>query len=360
MDEHLIEPDAARQMLFQIFRSCKMPENDAQYAADCMVQTNLWGVDSHGILRAPIYVKRLRNGAVTAAPDVSLVAGDENCALQVLDGDAGLGYVVARAGMTRAVDLARRFGTATVLVRNSNHFGAAALFTRLASDAGMIGVAGTNVMPNIGVKGNRKPVVGNNPVAMAAPLGGDFPFSLDISMSAVSGGKLLLARKNGEKIPRDWAVTSDGEETDDPGAGFAGFLLAMGMHKGLGLAFFADIMAGVASGGAFGTDLRSMYAHDEAPSGTAHFFYVLDPGRLIGKDEFIRRMKRWAEMVRRTPMRDGTTQKIPGEIEHITEQQRKEEGIPLPMELIEELRSLCAEAGTEFPKDKLHRKERTV
>lgn len=359
MNEHLIEPDVARQMLFHLFSACGMPEDDARYAADCMVQTNLWGVDSHGILRAPIYVKRLKNGAVNPAPEISRVAGDEDCVLQVLDGGAGLGYVVARAGMTRAIELARRFGTATVLVRNSNHFGAAALFARMASDAGMIGVAGTNVMPNIGVKGNRKPVAGNNPVAMAAPLGGDFPFCLDISMSAVSGGKLLLAMKNGEKISRDWAVTREGEETDDPKAGFEGFLLAMGMHKGLGLAFFVDILAGVASGGTFGTDMRSMYAHDTVPSGTAHFFYVLDPGRLIGKDEFMRRMRRWATMVRATPMREDTTQMIPGEIEHITEQRRKREGIPLPVELIDELRSLCTEAGTEFPDKKIHRKERT-
>lgn len=335
--------------LTRLFGSAGLPEDAASYTATCMVQTNLWGIDSHGVLRAPIYTTRIKNGVINPNPLFETVSGGPDKALEVMDGDSGMGYVVAREGMSRAIAKAKQFGTGTVLVKNSNHLGAAALFARMAASEGLIGVAATNVIPNIGMKGNRKPSTGNNPIAMAAPLFDEFPFCLDISMSNVAGGKLLLAAKNGEKIPTDWAVTPEGLETDDPEEGFKGFLLPVGMHKGFGMSLFIDILTGVASGGAFSHQLKSMYKHPDDPSLTCHLFYVIDPGCIMDQSEFQERMKEWAGLVQSTPMiNPSEKQIIPGELEYLTEKKRQQDGIPLSVDLLEELQLLAEEANVQF------------
>jgi LDH2 family malate/lactate/ureidoglycolate dehydrogenase len=287
----------------------------------------------------------LKKKAINPSPSIKSVKGSDK-ALELMDGDDGIGYILGRAGMERAIEKAGKYGVGMVVVDRSNHFGAAALYARMAAEKGMIGVATTNVRPNIGMKGNRKPSTGNNPIAMAAPLGGAFPFSLDISLSAVAGGKLLLASKKGEKIPLDWAVTSEGKETDDPDEGFKGFLLPVGMHKGFGLSLFVDIITGVLSGGAYLHELKSMYAHSAEPSLTSHLFCAIDPSVFMEEETFIARMRDWAAMIKNTPMvEEGGSQLIPGELEYLTEKRRMAEGLPFPPELVKDLDSLADEMG---------------
>lgn len=329
--------------LTEAYTAAGLKPDDAAFCAQCVVQTNLWGVDSHGVLRTSVYINRLRSRAINPDPDIRVVKGEDK-ALELIHGDDGIGYILGRTGMERAIDKARRFGVGVTVVDRSNHFGAAALYARMAAKAGMIGFATTNVKPNIGMKGNRKPSTGNNPIAMAAPLGGEYPFSLDISLSAVAGGKLLLASKKGEKIPKDWAVTKEGKETDDPDEGFAGFLLPMGLHKGFGLSLFVDIITGVLSGGAFLQDLKSMYAHAGEPSLTSHLFCAMDPSVFMERELFIERMRDWAGMIKSTPMvEEGSTQLIPGELEFLTEKKRMAEGLPFPPDLVDELDALADE-----------------
>ena len=338
----------AEDFLIDIYREIGLPDRDAIHCAKCAVQTNLWGVDSHGILRTPIYVERIRNGAIKSHPQIKSLKGEDK-ALELMDGDSGHGYVVGRTVMNRAIEKAGKYGTSAVVVRNSNHFGAASLYARMAAEEGMIGVVATNVMPNIGMKGNKKPSSGNNPIAMAAPLSGEYPFSLDISLSQVAGGKLLLAGKKGEKIPTNWAVTKDGLETDDPDEGFKGFLLPVGMHKGFGLSLFVDVITGVLSGGAFNRELKSMYKSSQDPSLTSHMCAVFNPAVFMEKDEFVERMDELSTRVKQTPMvNPDETQLIPGELEWKTEQQRQKEGIPVPAELIKDLNKLAADLQLEI------------
>lgn len=337
------------EFLENLYAAAGLSQSDADFSSNCMVKTNLWGVDSHGVLRAPVYINRIRKSVVNPSPNYQTIAGGNQFAIEVVDGDGGLGYVTGRYGMQRAIEKANKFGTGTVLVKNSNHFGAAALFARMAAEKGLIGIACTNVIPNIGMKGNKKPAIGNNPVAMAAPLFEEYPFCLDISMSSVAGGKLLLAAKKGEKIPKDWAVTSEGYETDDPKEGFDGFLLPFGLHKGFGLALFVDIITGVLSGGAFNRDLKSMYKHPKDTSETTHCFHVIQPEILMPRAQFDSRMRSWAGSIHDTPMvEEGARQLIPGELEYKTEIQRRAEGIPLPEDLLADLRKLAEELSVDF------------
>ncbi len=339
-----IDDRALYDFVYQLFAKTGMVEKDAETCAECLVQTNLWGIDSHGVLRVPIYIKRLLSGAMNKAPEMSCL--NDIGALQVWNGDDGCGYIVGREAMEQAIAKADEHGIGAVGVTRSNHFGAAALYTKMAVNRGMIGIAMTNVVPNVVAPGGSKPIVGNNPFAVSVPTFGEFPFTLDISLSNVAGGKLLLAIKNGEKIPLDWATDKDGRPTDDAQEGFNGFLLPVGGHKGYGLALVIDLLCGVLTGGAFLHGLKGMYKYPDDPSLTGHFFIAINPLALMEKELFQERMDDFYQQIKASPMWDSSREMLmPGEIEYRTEQKRKQEGIILSEELINDLNSLANELG---------------
>ncbi|MCP4048709.1 MAG: Ldh family oxidoreductase, partial [Gammaproteobacteria bacterium] len=295
-----------------------------------------WGIDSHGVLRTPEYLKRFISGAMNNQPQVrTLKTGG---ALEVLDADNGAGYVAGRAAMSRAIELAKTGNIAAVGVINSNHCGAASLYARMALEHGMIGIAMSNVAPNMVAPGGSKPITGNNPIAVAVPTFGEFPFVFDISLSAVSGGKILVAAKNGEEIPLGWATDREGRPTTDPNVGFKGFLLPMGGHKGFGLSLLVDILCGVITGGSFQHELKSMYVYPKDPSNTAHLMLVINPLCLMSEEQLKTRMADFFETVKQSPMWDEDSEMLlPGEIEHRKEVERLAEGIPVPEPLYDEL-----------------------
>ena len=332
----------------ELFKKAGMSEADADFHANALVQTNYWGIDSHGVIRIPAYFKRMINGAVNVKPDIKTVRG-EGC-LEVLDADAAAGFIGAKAGMERAIKNAKKTGIAACGVINSNHFGAGALYARMAAEKGMIGIAMTNVKPLIVAPGASQPVTGNNPIAFAIPTYGDFPFVLDMSLSVVAGGKLTLAIKKKEKIPMDWATDKEGRPTDDPQKAFDGYLLPMGGHKGLGLSYVVDILSGVITGGVFSKEMKSMYANPEEPSFTGHFFIAIDISRIITEEAMKERMAIFKDNLKSTPMwQEGAEMLLPGEIEYRKEKERKEQGIPVPITTYEELMELAKEYDVKSP-----------
>jgi LDH2 family malate/lactate/ureidoglycolate dehydrogenase len=346
MAEHevLVRPEQLEKFLTDLFECAGMSRDDAAYSAHALVLTNLWGIDSHGVLRAAIYLERLQKRVVNPRPNIQTIRG--GFALEVIDGDDGLGFIVGRAAMNRAIELAEKFNVAAVGAIKSNHFGAAALYARLAAERGMIGIAMTNVVPNVVAPGGKKPVAGNNPLAIAIPTFGEFPFVLDMSMSAVAGGKLLLAAKKGQKIPLDWATDKEGRPTDDPTIGFNGFLLPMGGYKGLGLSYVVDILSGLITSGAFGEQMKGMYTHPNDPSLTGHFMIAINALAIISKDEMQARMKVFYQRIKSSPMWDEQGEMfLPGEIEYRSAIKREKEGIPLPQKLYDELIALGAKLG---------------
>ena len=337
----LVKADSLAALCEGVFSGLGLNREDAVHSARCLVQTSLWGVDSHGVIRLPIYAERLRNGAINPAPDIRVERRFGGLAR--MDGDRGLGYVVARDAMAQAITLAKEHGVGSVAVRNSNHFGAAALFARQAAEAGMIGIAMSDTLPNMAGPGSRQAAVGNNPIAFAVPSFDGGPFVFDLSLSQVAGGKLLVAKEKGEKIPLDWAVDKDGNPTDDPAAGFAGFFLPVGGHKGYGLALVVEMLSGLLSGGAFLFDVRSMYKTPEAPSNTSHHMLAVNPLALHDREDWKASFASLRETVKKIPMREGYEAMIfPGEIEDACEERRLREGIPLPLSVHDELNALQA------------------
>lgn len=325
------------------FRAAGCSDADAATVARCLVQTNLWGIDSHGVLRLPDYLGRLRRGAVAARPQMRTVRSAAG--LEVLDAGNASGFVAATAAMTRAIELARAGNIAAVGVINSNHCGAAALYARMAVEQGLIGIAMSNVAPNMVTDGVSAPVTGNNPIAIAIPTFGEFPLVLDISLSAVAGGKLLAAAAKGEQIPLGWATDREGRPTTDPKVGFDGFLLPLGGHKGFGLSLVVDILCGLVTGGSFQHHLKSMYRYPDDPSRTAHMMLVINPLAFMPRDQLAGRFCEFIDTIKRTPRWEQGETLVPGEIEYRMELERRRSGIPLPRSLYERLAPLAAETG---------------
>jgi len=327
-----------------LFQARGLAAEDANFVAKSLVDTNLWGIDSHGVMRAPIYLKRLETGAINAQPEIKTVKSA--ITMEVMDGDDGAGQVVGRVAMERAIQLAEQYNMGMVLVHRSNHFGAAAIYSRMAAEKGMIGLAMTNVVRNVVAPGGSKPVIGNNPFAVAIPTYGAFPFVLDISLSSVAGGKLLLAKQKGEKIPMDWATDLEGRPTDDPEKAFNGFLLPVGGHKGLGLAYIVDILSGVISGGVFLDAMKGMYKYPDDPSLTCFMMTAVNVKAIMLEEEMKERMGEFASQIKSSPMWDENREMmIPGEIEYRSSVKRKEQGIPLAEKLYDELMTLGKELG---------------
>lgn len=332
----MVSAESLSKFVTGIFQGAGCGHQGARDMAECLVQTNLWGIDSHGVLRTPEYLKRFQSGAMNNQPEVRTVK--TGGALEVLDADNGAGYVAGRAAMSRAIELAKSGNIAAVGIINSNHCGAASLYARMALEHGMIGIAMSNVAPNMVAPGGSNPITGNNPIAVAVPTFGEFPFVFDISLSAVSGGKILVAAKNGEQIPLGWATDREGRPTTDPNVGFKGFLLPMGGHKGFGLSLLVDILCGVITGGSFQNELKSMYVYPGDPSNTAHLMLVINPLCLMSKDDLKTRMADFFQTVKQSPMWDEDSEMLlPGEIEYRKEKERLSGGIPIPEPLYDEL-----------------------
>jgi L-2-hydroxycarboxylate dehydrogenase (NAD+) len=333
-----------RAFLIRLFARAGLDQLDARFCAGCLVGASLWGKDSHGVMRTEHYIRRLQSGAVNPKPHIVTVRGRR--AIETLDGDNGLGFLVGRAAMDRAVALAREHGVGVVGVRRSSHFGAAGLYARLAADEGMAGIAMTNAAAKIVAPGGARPITGSNPMAVAVPSYGEFPFVLDVSTSALSGGKLLVAAQQGERIEPGAAMSADGQPTEDPLEAFKGLWAPMGGVKGLGLSYTIDVLSGVITGASFGLAMKSQYTDASEPSGTGHFMIAVNLDDIISRDELRGRMTQYMSSIRESPMKDTTARMlVPGERAYLTEQTRLANGIPLPPQVLSGLHALGRELG---------------
>lgn len=334
--EARVKADRLRLFVAGLFEDAGCGQSHAADIADCLVQTNLWGIDSHGVIRVPEYLARFRNGAMNPRPEIRTLHFAP--AFDVLDADNSAGYIAGRAAMARAIELAGDSAIAATGIVNSNHCGATALYARMAADRGLVGIAMTNVAPNMVMPGASRPITGNNPLAIAVPTFADFPFVLDISLSAVAGGKLLVAAKKGEPIPLGWATDKQGRPTTDAQAGFDGYLLSMGGHKGFGLSLAIDLLCGLITGGSFQNHVKSMYRYPADPSRTAHLMVVLNPQAWMSREQLQERMAEFSRTLKNAPVSgEGNEILLPGEIEYRSERQRSRDGIPLPAAVYEQL-----------------------
>jgi LDH2 family malate/lactate/ureidoglycolate dehydrogenase len=339
---------ALRDFCTEVLTRLGVPEVDGRLVADSLVQADLWGHQSHGVLRLPWYVARLRSGAMTAttSPEVLSDTGP----LLLLDGRDGVGQVLAERARQLAVDRARRHGVGAVGVRNSNHFGTAMYYTRRVARDGCVGILTTNASPAMAPWGGRQKILGNNPWSIAAPAPGGRVVAMDVANTAVARGKIYLAKNRGDRIPDTWALGPDGAPTTDPAEGVLGVILPMAGHKGYAISFMLDVLAGALTGSSVATSVHGPY-EPEARSGCGHLFLVLDPLAFGTADSFGSRVEQLIAEVKSVPLAAGFEEVFyPGELEDRQETAALAAGgIALAEQTRNDLSRLAAETGIPLP-----------
>jgi len=307
---------------------------DARLVAETLVAANLRGVDSHGVVRLPHYAARLRNGTLNARPNIAVRRTAPGAA--VVEGDRGMGQLVATRAMNEAISLAKATGVGAVVARNSSHCGACAWFVEMAVKEGMIGIALTHTDSIMVPPGMKRIFLGSNPIAFGAP-GEREPLIIDMSTTHVAWGKVLVARQEGRPIPPDWGVDAEGRPTTDPQR-VAG-LAPTGAHKGYALAAMIEILCAQLAGVPFGRHVTKMYGELDRPRNLGHFMLALDVARFTGKRQFGEQIAAFLQEIHD----EGAL--APGDPERLSAERRRREGVPLPQATVAELSALAAELG---------------
>jgi LDH2 family malate/lactate/ureidoglycolate dehydrogenase len=346
--------------LVSVFRAWGMSDPHAATTAQVMVETDLRGVDSHGVSMLPTYDKEFRAGRLNMRPTFETLR--EGPAMALIDADASLGHPASVYAMNIAVDKCLASGVAVVSVVNSHHFGAAGCYSKIASDRGVIGMVtsatrGVTMVPTFGAE----PIMGTNPISFAAPVRRNPPFSLDMATTTVAAGKVKVYKLNHQPLPSGWVVDGDGkpvtDETDafgyvfdkpDGGITPLGGTRDAGSHKGYGLAVMVHILAGTLSGASF-SPLRNRTQRPSDPHNIGHFFMAIDPRAFRAEGEFEDDLDQVLDVLRGAKRADPNQPVlIPGDPELATRAERLEHGVPVPDDLMTQLRAVVQSAGVPF------------
>jgi len=332
MRETLVPRERLEALTAECLEKLGLQSADALLVAQTLVAANLRGVDSHGVVRLPHYATRLRNGSVKARPRISARRTGPSTA--VVEGDAGMGQLVAVRAMQEAISLAKESGVGAVVARNSSHCGACAWFVEMAAREGMIGIALTHTDSIMVPPGMKRIFLGSNPIAFGAP-GERGPVIVDLSTTHVAWGKILVARQEGKPIPPDWGVDQDGRPTTDPHAVVG--LAPTGSHKGYALAAMVEILCAQLAGVPFGRHVTKMYGELERPRNLGHFMLALDVARFSDKKFFLSQIEAFLNEIHA----EGAL--APGDPERRTAERRAREGIPIPENTLAELNALATQ-----------------
>ena len=330
-------------------QSLGVPEAGAQVTANVLVSADLRGVETHGIASfIPFYITGLREGRIKARPDIKVT--DTDLSVATVDGDQGLGFVVAHRAMTEAIQRARKTGAGFVSVRNSTHFGPGFYYAMMAIEHDMIGITMTSPIPEVVAPGSSTTAIGTNPLSVAVPSNKRPPFVLDMATSVVAGGKLRKAILEGKSIPEGWAIDKEGKPLTDPTkrvSGEGGLLPLggtpiLGSYKGFGLGVLVEILCALLSGTAPGISRMQ--------SGTtSHFMGALRIGSFLPVDAFKQSMDELIAAFEALPKLQGVRNiYVAGGYEAEIEEERKANGIPFHPKVLQDLKSLAEEVGIKY------------
>lgn len=335
-----------------IFLKIGCNDADATAAAQSLLSADLRGVDSHGVARLSGYIRLWEVQRVNATPKISVV--HETPSTAVIDGDRGLGLVVAPFAMQVAINKAKQVGTGWVSVRNSNHFGIAGQHAMMALENDMIGMAMTNASALVAPTYSKERMLGTNPIAVAIPAGEEPAFVADFATTTAANGKLEILQRKNSPMPLGWALTKEGEPSTDPNEiKNGGTLLPLGgdkehgSHKGYALGAIADIFSGILSGANYGPWVPPFPAYLPMPAdmpgqGIGHFFGAMRIDAFRTADEFKLHMDKWVKRFRNAETVVGQEKVlIPGDPEREMEAERMKNGIPLLQTVIDDLKTLA-------------------
>jgi LDH2 family malate/lactate/ureidoglycolate dehydrogenase len=347
-----------RKFTISVFEKMGCPLPDAELAADVLIKSDLRGIDSHGVARLSGYVRLWEKKRINPTPAIRIV--HETATTATVDGDAGLGLVVAPFAMKVAIEKAEKYGSGWVSVRNSNHFGIAAYHTMMALEKDMIGYAMTNASPLVAPTFANERMLGTNPMCYAFPAGKYPAVIVDMATSAAANGKLEIAQRSGKAVPDGWIQDKEGNSSTDPHElKKGGSLLPLGSdrdhgsHKGFGLSATVDILSAVLSGANYGPWVPPFVAFMEPSAnpvgeGIGHFLGAMRVDGFRPVDEFKSHLDNWIGRFKSAkPVSEDQAVIIPGEPELWAENERRLSGIPLIDVVCKDLNELAARFGIE-------------
>lgn len=333
-------PDDLRALIAAVFTRSDVAPDIADVVADALVRAEADGISSHGVARVPPYAEQAKNGKVDghARPTVS------RSAAAVLDVDSRIGFAfpAIREGLDRAAEIVGETGIVAVSIRHSHHFGVAGHHVEDAAARGLVALAFSNTPAAIAPWGGKTALYGTNPIAFAAPRGdGKPPLVIDLSVSTVARGKVVLAAKNGAAIPDDWALDADGNATTDADAALTGSMAPLGGRsagaKGAALGLMIELLCGALTGSNFGYQGSSFFEPTGAPPSVGHLILVMDPAAFGGGADFAARSE---EMFAEILKQQGT--RLPGD-SRLAKRSAAPAGIAIPDTLADDLRSRAGE-----------------
>ncbi|MEM2776843.1 MAG: Ldh family oxidoreductase [Candidatus Bathyarchaeia archaeon] len=359
MSFKIVSVESLKTFCIEVLRKLNVPFEDAEITADAIISADLRGIESHGVARLHRYAKRLMNGWIK--PESKLTVLKETPISLLIDAENSLGQVAAYKAMKLCINKAEKNYFGVAVVKNSNHFGVAGYYAMMALKNNMIGICMSNasplVLPTFGIK----PILGTNPIAIAVPTKYEPPLVLDMATSVVSIGKIELYRKFNKLLPVGWAVNDEGNielnaekvincvyQLKRGGLLPLGGLVETSGYKGYGLAMIIDVLTGVLSGAAYGSNVGG--PNDPKPSNIGHFLAAININAFMDVNEFKERINDLINIIKNSDKMKGYDKiYIPGEKEWEIEKQRKEKGIPLSIEIIKELKSLANQLSLNFP-----------
>ena len=338
----------------RIFAAIGLNEADQKQAAAVLLAADLRGVESHGLARLSGYIRLWEKKRINARPNIRVV--HELATTATVDGDEGLGLVVAPFAMDLAISKAKQYGSAWVAVKNSNHFGIAAYHAMMALPEDMIGIAMTNASPLVAPTFSIERMLGTNPMCFAFPAKKYDPIVIDMATAAAANGKLEIAQRANKKIPEGWLQTKEGNASSDPnelknGGSLLplGSDIAHGSHKGFGLSATADILSAVLSGANFGPWVPPFVsflepAENPVGKGIGHFFGAMRIDGFRAKEDYYQSIDTWIERFKAAKPKDANQPLIiPGEPEMMAYRNYSKIGIPINQIVYEDLKKMAAE-----------------
>jgi len=310
-------------------------QRSADATARALVYADERGLSSHGVARLPMYVAQLRNGRVDPKAEPTIVRSRHAAVL--IDAADGMAYPACELAVDTLIRIARESGSAVASVTRSHHFGAGACHLEAIASAGMVGLAFSNTPAAMPAWGGRHPVFGTNPVAAVFPRREGPPLMIDLSLSNVARGKIMVAARENRPIPEGWATTRDGQPTTDAKAALDGMMLPFGGAKGAMLALTVELLAAALAGANFGHEAGSFLTEDGGKSRVGHLFWAIDPDALAGSDVYLSRVDALVEA-----MLDDHDVRLPGQRRADLANAAARDGIEIPDALLAQLQALAA------------------
>jgi ureidoglycolate dehydrogenase (NAD+) len=322
-------------------------DEDASVIMNCLVQTSLWGIDSHGIARLPHYLDRIKAGSINPKPQLK-IENSGPCSAN-LDGDHGLGIVVVDAATRETILLAKKNGIGIVGVRDSSHCGAIGIYGRLIAESGLIGIVFTHSDAFVAPHGGFRKFIGTNPICISVPNSDGRPLCLDMATSKIAWNKVMNARNENDKIPEDVAYDIHGNPTEDPD--LVECLKPMAEHKGYAMAFMIDLLCGPLNGMPWGINIPEMYGDLTEKRHLGSLVIAIDPSRFFGHSNFSTIVSEMANAARKQPVKNiEIPVEAPGDDHYRNEKERRKNGIPIEPALLDQIMDWSKQLDVKLPK----------